>query len=240
MIEVRDNGPGIPLDKQVEIFEEFKRLDKTDKAGLGLGLAITKRIADLLQADIDVRSKPGIGSTFSVFVTMAGTSVQTSVKSPPPKPRSSTLLSGLKVMCIDDDPTILNASTLLLKRWQCEVFTASNVSDWRDLIAGGCAPDVVIADFQLNDTLTGQEILEEMKRVQSHPFQGVIVSAEHDEKIHNKVRESGFIFLSKPVEPSVLRAVLNESIKKNAGLRTIGAIKSNRKKNHIGCVRLSC
>jgi signal transduction histidine kinase len=64
-IEVIDTGPGIPADKQEQIFEEFSRLGTSDKPGAGLGLAISKRLAEVLGGEIFVNSEAGCGSTFT-------------------------------------------------------------------------------------------------------------------------------------------------------------------------------
>lgn len=68
-IEVRDNGPGIDPELQERIFEDFSRGENVvPGSGLGLGLAIVRRIARLIGHEIRVRSKPGLGSTFVVEV----------------------------------------------------------------------------------------------------------------------------------------------------------------------------
>jgi signal transduction histidine kinase len=64
-IEVTDTGPGIPADKHEQIFEEFSRLDTSDRPGAGLGLAISKRLAEALGGQIILNSEPGCGSTFT-------------------------------------------------------------------------------------------------------------------------------------------------------------------------------
>jgi signal transduction histidine kinase len=64
-IEVTDTGPGIPADKQEHIFEEFSRLGTSDRPGAGLGLAISRRLAEALGGQITVSSEVGYGSTFT-------------------------------------------------------------------------------------------------------------------------------------------------------------------------------
>ena len=67
-IDVSDSGPGIPVDGLEMVFEEFTRLDDTGKPGAGLGLAIARRVARLLDGDITVRSEPGRGSCFTLWL----------------------------------------------------------------------------------------------------------------------------------------------------------------------------
>jgi signal transduction histidine kinase len=64
--DVIDTGLGIPADKRDIIFEEFSRLGANDAAGAGLGLAISKRLAEALGGQINVESEVGRGSTFTL------------------------------------------------------------------------------------------------------------------------------------------------------------------------------
>ena len=68
LVEVIDNGPGIPADRQDAMFEEFTRLDPTAAHGVGIGLAISQRIAHALGGRISVESAPGTGSTFRLWL----------------------------------------------------------------------------------------------------------------------------------------------------------------------------
>jgi signal transduction histidine kinase len=71
LLEFTDSGVGIPADKQEYIFEEFSRLHAGDRAGAGLGLAISKSLAQALGGRITVRSEEGHGSTFTLWLPMS-------------------------------------------------------------------------------------------------------------------------------------------------------------------------
>ena len=70
-IEVIDTGRGIPSDKFEQIFDEFSRLGTSDRPGAGLGLAISKRLAEALQGEITVNSEVGCGSTFTLRIPVS-------------------------------------------------------------------------------------------------------------------------------------------------------------------------
>lgn len=209
MIQVRDSGPGIPEPMQEAIFEEFKRLDKKDSAGLGLGLAITQRIASLLDVEIRIRSASGRGSTFSILVERANTVPDIVPLPEVAKTQDDQPLEGLNILWIDDDPKNLVASSQLLKRWRCHVLTAQSVREWQLIMSQNIQFDVVVADNQLNDSLNGYEILQRMRERLGNVFMGIIISAEHDEKFQQNVRNDGFVFIPKPVDPATLRVQLN-------------------------------
>ena len=77
-IAVTDSGPGIPADQRQRLFHEFTRLHPDDKPGVGLGLAISERIARLLGAELSVASEVGVGSTFTLWLPLHRERVPTS------------------------------------------------------------------------------------------------------------------------------------------------------------------
>ena len=68
LLEIADSGIGIAEDKQGYIFEEFSRLNTGERTGAGLGLAISKLLAQALGGRISVRSEVGVGSTFTLWL----------------------------------------------------------------------------------------------------------------------------------------------------------------------------
>ena len=85
-IEVADTGIGIPADKQSKIFEEFSRLSTSDRPGAGLGLAISKRLAEALGGEIIVTSEVDRGSTFTLRIPL---SIQSRASGTPVAPLST-------------------------------------------------------------------------------------------------------------------------------------------------------
>ncbi len=74
-IEVRDTGPGIPVEKRKEIFDPFTQLDTSntrDHGGTGIGLAITARLVDLLGGHLEMHTEEGAGTTFTVWLPFDG------------------------------------------------------------------------------------------------------------------------------------------------------------------------
>lgn len=215
LVEVRDSGPGIAIDQQQAIFEEFHRLvaNDSDKQGLGLGLAITQRIAALLGHPLGLRSKPGVGSTFSVQLPLSDQQ-QIPVRAAPSS-SSDRSLRGLKVLCIDDQLDIVEASEALLTSWGVEVVCATRYSQAVGILAKPHEFDLVIADYRLDSGRTGFEILQEYCSPMGNQGKpgGIVISAEQAAEIGDKIEEAGFYFIAKPVDPSQLRTLLGALVR---------------------------
>ncbi|OJI55838.1 PAS domain-containing hybrid sensor histidine kinase/response regulator [Vibrio vulnificus] len=206
-IDVWDNGMGIEEDKQQEIFEEFSRGTQVrSDQGLGLGLAISKGIAQVLGHEISMRSWHGRGSVFSITLDRAQ-QVQALPTAEPAQAQSE--LSHLRILCVDNEPDILVGMENLLARWGCEVKTATDIVQSLKALDGGWHPDVIFSDYRLDEGRTGLEVLQQCKLRLGSRFEGVIISADRTDDMMQGIKANGFSFIAKPVKPLKLRAVLN-------------------------------
>lgn len=206
-IDVWDNGMGIDEDKQQEIFEEFNRGTQVrSDQGLGLGLAISKGIAHVLGHQITMRSWPGKGSVFSITLARSE-KVLEPVKAAPAS--STSDLSHLKVLCVDNETDILVGMETLLGRWGCDVRTAVDLVNSLQAIEETWVPDVILSDYRLDNGRTGLEVLQQCRLRLGDSFIGVIISADRTDDMLDGIKSNGFSFIPKPVKPLKLRAVLN-------------------------------
>ncbi|ELM3717042.1 PAS-domain containing protein [Aeromonas hydrophila] len=213
-IEVWDNGPGIPADKQEAIFDEFSRLDHSRTAreqGLGLGLAIARGIALVLGHNLTLRSWPGAGSVFAITLNLATRPVATTQVASPTQRDSQ--LEGIRVLCIDNESDILIAMHSLLGRWGCEVVCAQSLAQAEDLIAGGFLPQLVLSDYHLDDGKTGLQALHMLRLAHGNDIGGIIISADRKSELQAQIREHGYGYISKPVKPLKLRALMNSILR---------------------------
>ena len=211
-IEVWDTGPGLSPTQQTQIFEEFKREAESDNRGIrgaGLGLSVVRRLADLMGANIAVKSEVGRGSVFSVSVPRAGT---THVPQPEPKPRSKTVVAfeGITVICLDDDPANLEGLEALLAAWGCQTKTVSTVSNAAELFEDN-EHAVLIADYDLGGEQTGLDLIERRIRSSEEASRNILLTAAQDPKVKARCQSLGASFLSKPVDPDQLRAALRDA-----------------------------
>src|SRR6266581_4402360 len=153
-IDVYDTGLGIPASKKRAIFQEFYRLDQGAKAarGLGLGLSIVERIARVLDYRISVASAVGRGSQFSVEVPLSAV-IPATQRQRMAREVDRVQLSGITVLCIDNDLTILDGMETLLAGWGCRVFKAPDLKAAIEVVAEAkVAPDGLLVDYHLDES----------------------------------------------------------------------------------------
>jgi CheY-like chemotaxis protein/anti-sigma regulatory factor (Ser/Thr protein kinase) len=211
-LEVWDRGPGIPEDKQLVIFEEFKRLDSHQtraEKGLGLGLAIADGLCRVLGHTLQVRSWPGRGSVFSVTVPLARAQTVTPAKV---VELNGKPLSGVQVLCIDNEDSILIGMNSLLTRWGCQVWTARNRDECATLLSEGIRPQLALVDYHLDNGETGTELMAWLRTRLGEPVPGVVISADGRPEMVAQVHAAGLDYLAKPVKPAALRALLSRHL----------------------------
>jgi PAS domain S-box-containing protein len=223
VVEVWDTGPGIPEQHQLAIFDEFRRLDRTSpwgEQGLGLGLSICDRIARLLGLQLGLRSELGRGSVFRVGVPISTAPLVPApdTAAPPPIAAPSSLVA-VTVMCVDNEPEILEGMGSLMARWGVKVLAATDAATARELAARE-RPAALLADYRLaKGDPDGLELLVELcGRDRTGPA-GALVTADHSSGLAERARELGFPVLRKPVKPGALRALLSALATQHASTR---------------------
>ncbi|WP_029007436.1 hybrid sensor histidine kinase/response regulator [Azospirillum halopraeferens] len=207
-IVVADSGIGIPAGKLPEIFEEFTQLgnpERDRRKGLGLGLAIVRRLASLLGHEVTVRSQPGRGSTFALEVPAAAArALPRAVNALPPQPDGKGL-----ILVIDDDTVILVSMRAMLEQWGYEVAAAVSADEAIELLLGlGRAPRAILADYRLREGRTGVEAIRDVFGVCGVRVPAVVITGDTAPERIAEVERSGFRLLHKPVTPARLREVL--------------------------------
>lgn len=209
-IEVRDSGIGIPQESQEIIFQEFIQLDNAARArdkGLGLGLAIVRRLAALLGHRLDLHSIAGRGSVFAVELDAAAPE-QISPAGENNRPPGD--IKGLRVALVDDDPLACAGMESLLRSWGCEMQSAESVEGLLGLISQGRSmPDLLISDFRLHGEQNGIDVIQTVRARIGPGLPAILISGDTGEETLRMAQRAGIPLLHKPVRPARLRALIH-------------------------------
>ena len=204
-IEVLDTGPGIAAKDHERIFAEFQRLGSAENHGFGLGLAICKRIARLLDHDLSLRSVQGRGSAFCMSVPRAPVGV-IKPQAGAGKPASRRNFAGLRVLVVENDPGVLKATQALLSQWGCDVLTAA---DEVQAQTQAVRAQLLIMDFHLDDELLGSDVIRRINADRVAPLPAILVTADHSGEADWAAAQLGCPVLKKPLKPAALRALIS-------------------------------
>ncbi|UXI68413.1 hybrid sensor histidine kinase/response regulator [Tahibacter amnicola] len=211
VIEVWDTGPGIPPEQQNRIFDEFQRSGQSSpwgEQGLGLGLAICERMARILGHRLSVRSIPGRGSCFAVRVPVVARRAAHEPRGIGRPVAAGAALPPLHVLCLDNEPAILEGMSALLTRWGLSCDLAANVDEARAAVRAR-RPDLILADFHLGTLQDGLDALSEIQRTLRPPPPAALITADYSPELKQRARLRGYALLHKPIKPAALRALLS-------------------------------
>lgn len=211
-VAVCDSGIGIPAERREEVFEEFTQIGNPERdreRGLGLGLAIVRRLSVLLEHPLTLRSELGRGSAFTVAVPRAEA---------PPVPVAAPTVAAPRdperpslVLVIDDEVIILMGLRAMLEGWGYEVIAATAEEEAIGLLEqDGRCPDLVLADYRLRQGKTGPEALRAVHAHFNAAIPSIILTGDTAPERIVEAQRSGFSILHKPVSAHHLRKVVGE------------------------------
>jgi CheY-like chemotaxis protein len=201
-IQIWDTGPGIPADQHAMIFEEFVQLqnparDRTQ--GLGLGLAIVRRTAALLQHPVKLVSVTERGSMFSVTVPQAS-----AVAPVLPDHKASPAGIAVSIMVVEDERDVLDVMVQLLTLQGHRVYAGRSAAEVQQIhaaamTAGDAPVDLIIADYRLEDGATGLDAIEALCAHIGHSVPALIVTGDTSPSRIKDATASGLRILHKPI-----------------------------------------
>jgi len=202
---VTDRGIGIPADKLEEIFESFKQVDGSHTrahGGVGLGLALCRRIVGMHWGRIWAESRLGEGSTIHVELPVEQTTRASS-------PQNAEPPSGTRVLLIDDDPAYLELASRVLREAGYAAHTVIEPRDALDAIRR-LQPSAVILDVMM-PRVNGLSILERLKaNPDTRELPVLISTAYHDNR--EAAIKLGACWVPKPWRASELLAALGATL----------------------------
>jgi two-component system, sensor histidine kinase len=209
-IEVWDTGRGIAPAHAEAIFEEFYQVDNPERdreKGLGLGLAIVRRITQLIGADLDVRSTPGRGSVFRVILPRGRPA---DLPAPVSAPIAVGALRTGFIVVVDDEDAIQRAMASLLSRWGHRVLAVGSADEALTRLGEDAAPDLIICDNRLRGGETGAEALRRLRAACGAEIPALLVTGDATAAEADRPTD---LVLHKPVPNAVLRAAIGQLLR---------------------------
>ena len=206
-VEVWDTGVGIRGADLPRIFDEFYQVgrgDRTRGQGLGMGLAIVKRLARLLGHSLTVISQPGRGTMFRVGIKQGGLpDIQdvTAAADTLPMP----VLQARTVLIVDDEESIREGLGLLLEEWGYQAVAAGTVEQAERMVRMlGTAPDLILSDLHLGDGPDGIAAIDAVRRQCGCEVPAILITGDTSHEEMRRATDSGHPVLFKPVQPRKL------------------------------------
>jgi len=221
-LDVVDSGIGFSREQHQLLFAEFSRLEQGARMaqGLGLGLSIVERLVDVMGLTLDLESVEGKGSRFSLYLPKGKIEKPDMVEGE--RVGETASLSGLRILCVDNERAILDAMEGLLRGWGCDVRSARSLRDIdRDQLLVGWLPDLVLMDYHLDQT-SGLDAVEWLRHNVGGHLPAALVTADRTAAVRALAEERGITVVTKPVKPAALRAAIS-------GLATQRPVKPARK-----------
>jgi two-component system, sensor histidine kinase len=233
-IDVVDTGIGIVAADRERIFEEFVQAAPGTRPhgtgrGLGLGLAIVRRLAALLRHPVETASVPGRGSRFSVRVPRAAAGPR-AADAPARERRAGAgcrdlQLAGRHVVVVDDDAAVVDAMVALFDAWGATVVPAGDAAGAIDALDARGA-DLIVADLRLADGASGVDAVHRLRQALGRTTPAVIVSGDLSENARLEVRRAGLTLLAKPLVADALALAVRRALVAPAAATCRGSVQA--------------
>jgi two-component system, sensor histidine kinase len=218
-VEVWDTGSGIAPTEVPKVFQEFYQVGRVGSLGgcrrdrshgLGMGLAIVKRLTELLGHRLEVASRPGCGTMFRVGIPLGALpGIQDSLAPADTVPMQ--VQSAQMVLIVEDEEPIREGLRVLLREWGYQTITAANAAEAEQaVLALEGRVDLVLSDLQLGQdttnpgrdaSLDGASVVDNVRRLCGYAVPAVIVTGDTSAQAARMLAARGDPVLFKPVQP---------------------------------------
>ena len=209
-IEVWDSGIGIAPEHHEAIFREFYQVGNQERdrtKGMGLGLNIVARTAELLGHGLQMQSRLGHGTRFSLEVPLAAPDAVLERRDSS-RDKASAHLSGCSILVVEDDVLAREALVSLLHSWGCVALEADALAAALAQVRPDAVPDAIVSDYRLPNGENGIDVIQRLRAQAQAPIPACLISGDTDPHLMQLGKDAGLSLLHKPVRPAKLRSVL--------------------------------
>ncbi len=209
-LQVWDSGIGIAPEHQQDVFKEFYQVGNPARdrnKGLGLGLSIVQRTADLLGHPLALVSRPGVGTRFTLTLPKVAPATGTPEAVLSEREQKDDLL-GAELLVIEDDALVRSALVGLLGGWGIRVYEAQGLNAAQQWIQNGLKPVLILSDYRLQDGQNGIDVVQQLRGQLRYAVPACLMSGDTDVALMGAAQAAGLTLLHKPVRPAKLRNLL--------------------------------
>ena len=222
-LEVADTGVGIAADHLPYIYDEFYQVgvaSNTAREGYGLGLSIVHRLVRLLGLRLEVNSEVGRGSTFTLVLPAGTRAAKGGIEAVASTDRLESPAGSARILLVDDDAGVRNATAMLLRVEGFEVLCAASLEEAGQALREKPRIDLVIADYHLQKGETGIEVIAAARAVAGEHVGAVLVSGDTSSTLRDVAANDRLRIVSKPIQADELLSIVAEllSRKPQAGV----------------------
>ena len=212
-LEVADTGIGIPADHLPYIYDEFYQVgvaSNTSREGYGLGLSIVHRLVRLLGVKLEVNSEVGRGSTFALELPAGAGAAGDGTAAPSAADQPGARTGSARILLVDDDAGVRNATAMLLRVEGFEVLCAACLEEANRALRETPRIDLVIADYHLQKGETGIEAIAAARAVAGEHLGAVLVSGDTSSTLRDVKATDRLRIASKPIQADELLSIVAE------------------------------
>ncbi|MBL4712228.1 MAG: response regulator [Gammaproteobacteria bacterium] len=215
LLSISDTGIGIDASEHENVFNEFYQVgnkERDRRRGLGLGLAIVRRLCDAMDLELTLESALNSGSTITIALPTSNSNLVITRES---ESTDHWDIANLNVLIIDDEIDVRESLTTLLDTWDCntraystssEIINESSTAHWQ--------PDILLCDYRLINE-TGAEAIIKIRKYFNSKIPAIIITGDTSSLKLNEIADTGHPLLQKPVSPAVLRANIQKLLSKD-------------------------
>ena len=206
-VEVWDTGSGMNAQELPRIFDEFYQLGNQERdrsMGLGMGLAIVRRLSKLMGMALVVKSQPGRGTAFKITMPLITAPI---VKPAPVRSTGNTShdgMAGIRVLIVDDEENVRASTAIALRSYGMQVEVADGMQQACDIAcrleSEKLGLDALITDFRLRNNEDGITLVNDIRILIGRKIPAILVTGDTAPERVRRAQESGLRVLYKPVK----------------------------------------